>query len=414
MRIGCLALRAPTGIGFEMETVMQQLEKEHEIFVLGFPHHEMGYPEGWDRLNLTRVNDPIKASNKQIISWIRENSLDLVLSKENTYNHDFFKIAKFMGVLTVASIDPECFDYYHPRWQYCDLIICLTHHAVEFVKEKGFHNVAYLPLWGLDLDYFRFIKRKTEKTVNFIHNAGYFSFLPIRKGIKAVLIAFDLASRKYDNINLTVYTQQKWNKYPQELQLIAKYNDRIEIVETGIDENIEKFRDNYSLYEKGDIAIQPSKWEGQGAPIVESLAMGLPVITTDAAPMNEFVQNDRGMLVKVKSVGTIDFMPNPEYKIYNIDYESLLQNIEFFAENPNQIEPRSGKAREFVEKYFGLDITQKRWFEIIENISFQKNNINRNIIDSIKLIYYWYAETKVIIFLKKNIRIILTFFRIVK
>ena len=418
MKIGCLALRAHTGIGIEMETVMQHLEKEHEIFVLGFPHEKFGFSAEWNRLNVTRVNDPYKVSNKQVISWIKANRLDLVLSKENTYNPNFFRIAKSMGVSTVASIDPECFDYYHPRWQYCDLIICLTHHSVELVKNKGFHNTAYLPLWGFDLDYFRFIKRKVKNTVHFIHIAGQGNIgcrpEHFRKGAIETVRAFDLASRNYNNIQLTIYTQQAWNEYPQDIQLIVNYNKKINVVETRVKENEKRFRENCNLYKKGHVAIQPSLWEGQGAPIIEALAMGLPVITTDAAPMNEFVQNNNGILVKVRAQEYLSYAPNPQYIINHVDLVSLIESIVFFVRNPDEVERKSLKAREFVEENFGLDITQKLWLEVIERISSNNKNKVINSVDRIKLAYFYYEEEKTIEFFKKILLTILRFLKFIK
>ena len=413
MRIGCLALCAPTGIGFEMQTVMQHLEKEHEIFVLGFPHKEFGFSEEWNRPNVTRVNDPYKASNKQIITWIKNNKLDLVLTKEYTYNPRFFEIAKSMGVTTFASVDLESFDYHNRRWKYCDLIICLTRHTIEFMKVRGFYNIVYLPLWGIDLDYFRFIKRTPKNSVNFIHTAGTGGTM-FRKGTPETVLAFDIASRECDNITLTLYTQRPWDEYPPETQLIARYNNRINVIETRSKENIERFKESYSLYEKGDVAIQPSKWEGQGAAVIEALAMGLPVITTDAAPMNEFVQDNRGRLVKVKSFENVTYLPNKDYKIAIVDLESLIENILYFVRNSKEVKSRSINARQFMEENFSLDISQARLLEKIEKIESDEKIQVTNIVSRIKLVYRWYEEEKIIRIPKKILLGILRFLRLIK
>jgi glycosyltransferase involved in cell wall biosynthesis len=45
---------------------------------------------------------------------------------------------------------------------------------------------------------------------------------------------------------------------------------------------------NERLYEEGDVCVQPSRWEGIGLPLLECQASGLPLVTTDAPPMNEF------------------------------------------------------------------------------------------------------------------------------
>jgi glycosyltransferase involved in cell wall biosynthesis len=36
------------------------------------------------------------------------------------------------------------------------------------------------------------------------------------------------------------------------------------------------------------VCVQPSHWEGIGLPLLESQASGMPLVTTDAAPMNEY------------------------------------------------------------------------------------------------------------------------------
>lgn len=46
--------------------------------------------------------------------------------------------------------------------------------------------------------------------------------------------------------------------------------------------------DNGSLYEQGDVCVQPSRWEGLGLSLLECQAAGMPLVTTDAAPMNEY------------------------------------------------------------------------------------------------------------------------------
>ena len=46
--------------------------------------------------------------------------------------------------------------------------------------------------------------------------------------------------------------------------------------------------DPAALYDEGDVCIQPSRWEGLGLSLLESQACGLPLVTTDAPPMNEY------------------------------------------------------------------------------------------------------------------------------
>ena len=48
-------------------------------------------------------------------------------------------------------------------------------------------------------------------------------------------------------------------------------------------------QDRADLYRQGDVAVQPSKLEGVGFNILEPVACGVPTITTDCEPMNEWV-----------------------------------------------------------------------------------------------------------------------------
>ena len=44
---------------------------------------------------------------------------------------------------------------------------------------------------------------------------------------------------------------------------------------------------NERLYDEGEVCVLPSHWEGLGLPLLECQAAGMPLVTTDAAPMNE-------------------------------------------------------------------------------------------------------------------------------
>jgi glycosyltransferase involved in cell wall biosynthesis len=46
--------------------------------------------------------------------------------------------------------------------------------------------------------------------------------------------------------------------------------------------------DNGDLYHDGDVCVQPSHYEGIGLQLLECQAAGMPLVTTAAAPMNEY------------------------------------------------------------------------------------------------------------------------------
>ena len=69
----------------------------------------------------------------------------------------------------------------------------------------------------------------------------------------------------------------------QKPETIASHDSRIAIQAGNLP-------DPAALYREGDAFIQPSKLEGIGFSVLEAVACGLPVITLDAPPMNEWAR----------------------------------------------------------------------------------------------------------------------------
>jgi 1,2-diacylglycerol 3-alpha-glucosyltransferase len=74
---------------------------------------------------------------------------------------------------------------------------------------------------------------------------------------------------------------------------------RVEVVleDLPIDEHL-------ALFASGDVCVAPSRWEGLGLHLYEAMALGLPVITNDAPPMNEVIADrDNGLLCRSRRRG---------------------------------------------------------------------------------------------------------------
>ncbi len=58
------------------------------------------------------------------------------------------------------------------------------------------------------------------------------------------------------------------------------------------------------LFASADVCVAPSRWEGLGLHLYESMALGLPVITNDAPPMNEVIRDgENGLLIRSRRRG---------------------------------------------------------------------------------------------------------------
>jgi glycosyltransferase involved in cell wall biosynthesis len=212
---------------------------------------------------------PANASTEHLRSLLT--GLDGILFFErHSWHPRILRTAREMGVATVCVPNWEWFNGDAPEWQDCDLFVCPWRFTEKIVRSYGFTNTCSLP-WPIDL------AKLPQRTVHgparhFIHNAGIVD-VDDRKGTRDTILAFNRLNRP--DIRLTVRIQKEVELPPTD--------DRVEVIVGNI-ANVA------NLYATGDICVQPSKMEGNGFMVLEPACAGLPVITTDYPPMNEFIQ----------------------------------------------------------------------------------------------------------------------------
>jgi glycosyltransferase involved in cell wall biosynthesis len=209
--------------------------------------------------------------------WLRD--LDWVAWGESSRLRCLPRLARAMGI-RVACI---------PMWEWTspideqlrdvDLLICPTLHAfrvfTDWKKRFGFRwQIAHFP-WPVSADRFQFRLRQRCQRFVFVNGHGGVWASDIenhrrlcpRKGLDIVLGAAALAPE----IPWTVYTQDDLGATPP-----PNVEVRMDIA------------DHAELYREGDVCVQPSRWEGIGLPLLECQMAGMPLITVDAPPMNEY------------------------------------------------------------------------------------------------------------------------------
>jgi glycosyltransferase involved in cell wall biosynthesis len=93
------------------------------------------------------------------------------------------------------------------------------------------------------------------------------------------------------------------------------------------------------------VHVAPSQAEGYGHVIGEAMSCGVVVVTTDAAPMNELVTPDRGVLVRVSHAEPI----RRSMRSF-VDLDDLERKLEMvFAMSPTQREALGARARAWYE-----------------------------------------------------------------
>jgi glycosyltransferase involved in cell wall biosynthesis len=158
-------------------------------------------------------------------------------------------------------------------------MICPTRHAFELFTDwkRRFDfrwQVVHFP-WPVSSERFRFRLRERCDRFVFVNGHGGAAareidsrrHLSARKGLDIVLAAAALTP----DISWIVYTQAN---------LAACPPINVEVRQGPVAHE--------QLYQDGDVCIQPSRWEGIGLPLLECQMAGMPLVTIDVPPMNEY------------------------------------------------------------------------------------------------------------------------------
>ncbi len=112
-----------------------------------------------------------------------------------------------------------------------------------------------------------------------------------RKGLDVLLQAFDVAARRHDGIELWLAGQSGWRVSPFEARL-GEHRLRQRIRRLGyVDDALLPV-----LYRRARAVAYPSRGEGFGLPVLEAMACGAPVVTSEATVMAD-VAGDGARLV---------------------------------------------------------------------------------------------------------------------
>ena len=223
------------------------------------------------------------------------NGLDWLLFVETPYILRLPERARRAGVRLAAIPMAENFDPRAPWVGLIDLMLPPTRHCTALLerarREYGFAwRVAYVP-GAVDTERLPFRPRAVCESFLFCNGRGGYAG---RKGAAAIAAAARLAPE----VRLIVRSQvAELPPMPPHVEVRPEAADPAE------------------LYRDGDVAVQPSRWEGLGLTLLEAQACGLPLVTTDGPPMAEYrphrlvAANPGTILIGGREVATFDVAP---------------------------------------------------------------------------------------------------------
>jgi glycosyltransferase involved in cell wall biosynthesis len=271
LRIGLVGPHSRFGLGHQNRDLAVNLDIDRWLVPLGGPGDS---PPVGLRCRTDVISRDL--SDLELEAWL--DGLDVVLFVESPFFPALTDVARQMGVCVVCVPNWE---WLHPGLEWLDgvdVMLCPTRHTARLLTEwKGHFRFSWTVetmAWPVDTNHFRFRRRFVCRRFVFVNGSGGFRARPIngsladfrRKGLEVLLSAAELAPE----VSIIVYAEAKdAPAIPPSVELRHPPGD------------------NSLLYCDGDVCVQPSHWEGLGLPLLECQAAGMPLVTTNAPPMNE-------------------------------------------------------------------------------------------------------------------------------
>lgn len=399
-KIGIVTTWFERGAAYVSKQFKEVWEQNHDVYIYVRGGEDVGNSASdWSKGNIT-YGKRFDYSNLDLIDldhfqeWIIGSNLDIVFFNEQHLWKPVL-LCHDLKVKTGAYVD-----YYTkqtvPFFELYDFLVCNTQ---RHYKVFDWHPNAYYIPWGTDTNIYNVSQQKkiTKNEVVFFHSAG---MNPYRKGCDFVLKAF--SELKAQNAKLIIHTQLKLTDFfPDLKQFIKKLekNKQLQIIEKTVSAP--------GLYSLGDIYVYPSRLEGIGLTIAEASACGMPVITTNMAPMNEFVKKDiNGKLVKVKT----QKKRNDGYywEESEIDVGDLKNQMQFYIDNIELLDQFKKDALFYAHKNLSWQKNSKFLLDLINVVSSLEVKHKESVYKVVKKfeksrgVWFYIANTKVYRNLKRK------------
>lgn len=323
---------------------------------------------GWHEPYLEAVSEKVK-----VIRCQREDDIeiynrflddvDAVLFIEHPYlrGYELVDECKQRGILTVCIPMWEWWPERKPWSQNLDMVWCVTKYTRQYLETlakylKHRHdrcdwaNKIYGNRWGVELEEFEFTLRQRANRFFFANGNG--GGRALRKG--SAIIAE--AAAYIPELEIIMLTQGD--------NYVKPMPNNVKIIERN-------FPTKTEIYQNGDVFLVPTHWEGLGHGLYEAQACGLPVITTDAPPMDECGAD---WFITVSHSEQYELSGKPIPKVF-ADAKKLAELLREI--HGSDISHRSQKARERMEKHYDLKEVIKDLGKAIEhgmNLRANKSN----------------------------------------
>ncbi|HAI74488.1 MAG TPA: hypothetical protein DCS28_00420 [Candidatus Moranbacteria bacterium] len=228
-------------------------------------------------------------------------------------------------------------------WYNADQVISNSEGLKELAEKTKTKKKIGVIYNGIDIDHFR-PEAKNISRDKFIITPGA-SRVTDRKGLNYLIEAVAVLSEKYPQVYLKIMgdgnAREKLEQFVKSLDL----NERIEFIGRVPREKTLNF------YQEASVFVLPSLNEGMSNAMLEALAVGLPIISTNTGGASELVSDGQnGFIIKFK------------------DSQDIAEKIEKLILDEDLRKKMSVASRELAEKMSWKTVAEK-YFEEYEKIA---------------------------------------------
>lgn len=167
-----------------------------------------------------------------------------------------------------------------------DGIICISNFSLSQLNPLGIDtNKCKVVYYGLDHELF---KPSPSDRYSFDYILCVGSEEP-RKNMKNILKSFQLLKRDFPNLKLLKVGRAS-NKNRGET---IRYAKELQLMESVIFTDYVEEKELPQIYSSAKLLLFPSLLEGFGLPVIEAMACGCPVVTSNRNPMKELIGFDQ-------------------------------------------------------------------------------------------------------------------------
>jgi glycogen(starch) synthase len=175
----------------------------------------------------------------------------------------------------------------------CDRLHCISEDYRQILIRSGIaaDRIGLIP-WGLALDKIRASSSENELSQSSLKRLGFVGRIEPRKGQLPLVEAFDRLRQAGTDANLELIGPIADPDYARQIQTTIKARKLDDhVVMRGRVPNV------YSDLSRWDVFVSLSSDEGQGMAILEAMALGVPVVSTDIPGVRDFLKHQENGLV---------------------------------------------------------------------------------------------------------------------